>query len=520
LGAGRAPQLVIPPPPPAPLPTLEEAIPQTPSDFDDPMAVAAAEALFPNVNPAFIQSLAVDGEISPANVGYLYRLQANASGMNPLNVDTTSGLGDETLGESILSGALTAWPTSTTPYTGPTPTGGDVTVPAGTSCPPGYEPLPAAQQLEAGSTVEEQVQSAIAGVLTPTSYAEAPGAGGCIPVAGVVTEGTWITADDFLWVTVTPYSSPTGLVLMTRILDCNGVMHYGSTLLSGATVGSSTTFIVGLTPGYLLNATVTSQGANYLLGAIQVTLGLQFGSAAGSNPTAIFGSGYVTGITGVSYPAQPGGAPSSPPSTSALPPSGVRGTGIQTGSLSSYKVYWPSGTLAGDLAIVFVSSAYTITNPSGWTVVNTWAANDYFNAAYSKVLTSTDISTGYVTIATGGTADSVLGIITFQGATNFSANFASAYATNQSTAAPQTLSTTGTGTPAAGNVPIYWSGAYGAVNFTNTRGTTLQTINDASDGSGLLGGETLTMAGQVTNTFSWSPDSSIRLGVAILVVQL
>jgi hypothetical protein len=96
----------------------------------------------------------------------------------------------------------------------------------------------------------------------------------------------------------------------------------------------------------------------------------------------------------------------------------IRGSGIQVADASSYVVSWPAGTVSGDLALVSCSQAFGCNNtPSGWTqIYYSGIPIDTAGAIYSKVLNSTDISAGSVTITAGGTYYGQVSIVTFVGA--------------------------------------------------------------------------------------------------------
>src|ERR1035437_8747373 len=95
----------------------------------------------------------------------------------------------------------------------------------------------------------------------------------------------------------------------------------------------------------------------------------------------------------------------------------IRGSGIQSGSMGSVVVSFPAGSVAGDLALVFGSAAYTSYVPSGWTApLSTVSAGSTWRSIFFyKILNSSDIATGSVTVSIGGTYDVVFGIATFVG---------------------------------------------------------------------------------------------------------
>lgn len=83
-----------------------------------------------------------------------------------------------------------------------------------------------------------------------------------------------------------------------------------------------------------------------------------------------------------------------------------------------------SGAQAGDLAIIIVeNSAFSISTPSGWTLVDSyaWATFGYHTAVFSKLLTAGDISTGSVTMTGLDAADSIVMFLAYRGAVTVTA---------------------------------------------------------------------------------------------------
>ena len=93
----------------------------------------------------------------------------------------------------------------------------------------------------------------------------------------------------------------------------------------------------------------------------------------------------------------------------------LRGTGLQVSSASSYTVTWPAGTLAGDLGVIFTGSGFSITVPTGWTVIDSQVGANLNGVTFYRVLNSTDIATGNVVVAATGLFSSAVGIVTFVG---------------------------------------------------------------------------------------------------------
>src|SRR5262245_63629676 len=96
-------------------------------------------------------------------------------------------------------------------------------------------------------------------------------------------------------------------------------------------------------------------------------------------------------------------------------PVGVRGSTAQAASTNTFTVFFPAGSQAGDLAIMFAEAGYSVGTPAGWTQQN-FSSVPTFNAyTFSKTLTSGDIATGFVTVNIGGAFDASVALIVFIG---------------------------------------------------------------------------------------------------------
>jgi len=174
----------------------------------------------------------------------------------------------------------------------------------------------------------------------------------------------------------------------------------------------------------------------------------------------------------------------------------IRGTGIQASSAGSYTVSWPAGTVAGDTAIILAGGGFAPNVPIGWAVLNQLSGTNWNGAAFFRVLTAADISTGHVTVTFAGTFDSTLAIVTLVGRFDFvEADF--------SRNGSGSTSITGVTTTSAGDFAIYFGSNRGASTDTCNRGTLKNQSNDLSAASGCLYIET-SPAGSLTPTFSYS----------------
>lgn len=175
----------------------------------------------------------------------------------------------------------------------------------------------------------------------------------------------------------------------------------------------------------------------------------------------------------------------------------IRSTGIQTGTTSSYAVFWPAGTVAGDLVIIFCAGGFFPNTPSGWTAIagSSLSGSNWQGCAFYKILTSTDITTGSVTVSWGGSFNSVVAIASLAGP----APAPLAVAQRNSTGSASIALTSSTDR----SLVFYFGSNRAASTDTVNRGTLLQTANDGSAASGCLYAET-TPAASVTATFSYS----------------
>ena len=156
----------------------------------------------------------------------------------------------------------------------------------------------------------------------------------------------------------------------------------------------------------------------------------------------------------------------------ALPQPSIRGSGIQSSSASNFTVSWPSGTAAGDFAIIFGLHGFNIITPPGWTTLaNITGSSNVSGAAFSKVLTSGDITTGSVTVSAGGSFNGVFAIVTFVGSTTaVSVNGATL---NTSGSSPRLLMPT---EYRPGSMGLYFAANRNADNVMISVGSSLQAI--------------------------------------------
>jgi type II secretory pathway pseudopilin PulG len=97
-----------------------------------------------------------------------------------------------------------------------------------------------------------------------------------------------------------------------------------------------------------------------------------------------------------------------------------RSASYATSASGSVAVIAPSGMTAGDLLLAGLSYQGTcMATPSGWTLIrcdtNTSGGNNVTSSVFYKVATSSDVTAGSFSFATGGTSGTVGGIIAYTG---------------------------------------------------------------------------------------------------------
>ena len=192
----------------------------------------------------------------------------------------------------------------------------------------------------------------------------------------------------------------------------------------------------------------------------------------------------------------------------------IRGSGIQVSSASSDTIPWPSGTVAGDLAVIFVSNAYNISLPTGWTQLYYTYNDTYINGLVaSKVLNSTDISAGNVVVNLGGAYDGSAAIVTFVGAPTIQQTVGDQQ--SQPATSDASLTTAATG---GEYTALYFGSGRSDGNspvVTVSLGASLQSANDATFGAAIYS-QTLPSSATVNPAFSFSSSSTILDAVVVV----
>lgn len=159
-----------------------------------------------------------------------------------------------------------------------------------------------------------------------------------------------------------------------------------------------------------------------------------------------------------------------------LPAPTIRGTGLLYFYGATQDITWPSGTVAGDFAVIELGGNNNLSStPTGWTLNNSsnGVGGTGGGSVISKVLNSSDISAGKVTLTLSGAFTNIAGITTFVGATGGIREVDGA-----NTGGSNTLTTSGSvGVHDAG---IYFGMAYAVSNNPSTYSINKGTPNPAS----------------------------------------
>lgn len=201
----------------------------------------------------------------------------------------------------------------------------------------------------------------------------------------------------------------------------------------------------------------------------------------------------------------PAAAPSWKAATGSGPASPtIRGTGIQASSASSYTVSWPAGTAAGDLALIFFGGGYQIGSvPVGWTALDTQTGSNWNGSTLMRVLNSADITSGSVTVTSGGLYDATVAVVTLVG----NAAVRTVTSTRNSSGSAS-ITVYSDGSPLTTDMALYFGSNRGASTDSCSLGTMEQQSNDGSAASGALYAGSPGSAGGVAPVFSYSSSGS------------
>jgi hypothetical protein len=166
--------------------------------------------------------------------------------------------------------------------------------------------------------------------------------------------------------------------------------------------------------------------------------------------------------------------------------------------------FWPTGSVAGDRAVIIAGHGWNVSGPSpgGWTQLDLQSGTNWNGAAYTKLLSSTDISNGFVRMFFGGSYAGAVGGVVFVGATGgIRTDNASR---NGSGSTSRTVTTDST--PQAGDYAI----AFGSARINAVASCNLASQLDAkqqNNGSFVLNGGVLASGGAQSSTFSYGGGS-------------
>jgi hypothetical protein len=175
----------------------------------------------------------------------------------------------------------------------------------------------------------------------------------------------------------------------------------------------------------------------------------------------------------------------------------VRGHGAGTFNASTVNVSWPSGTVASDTAIIYIGNGYAPNLPNGWTQILSVGGN-WSVLLLSRILTAADITTGHVTITTGGSFNGGYTVVTLVGACQFR-NIAYANGNGQ----PQTVTTDSS--PVSGDLGLYFGG-YRSSGSTPTAnvGSLLDSASDSSAAAVSVYDQTISSSGSFSVVFTYT----------------
>lgn len=140
----------------------------------------------------------------------------------------------------------------------------------------------------------------------------------------------------------------------------------------------------------------------------------------------------------------------------------------------SVTLNFPTGTVAGDLAVVWVNNGWGASNPSGWTVLDNQIGSNTNGATFFKILSAGDITTGSMTVSFANSYWGAAGMEVYETGTYTGISLAGATRTGGTT---PTVSFSVTLTP-ADNLAVY-----GGTRANTTPSFLLATVDDVQSGS-------------------------------------
>lgn len=176
---------------------------------------------------------------------------------------------------------------------------------------------------------------------------------------------------------------------------------------------------------------------------------------------------------------------------------------VYVNNASSCVFAFPVGSVAGDGCVIFAAHGYGISIPAGWTQIDSSPGTNVTGVAFTKILNSTDIANGSVTVTFGGTYYGAVAGITIVGGIDHISG--TAFGRNSFGAASRTIAASTASI--AGDYAIYFAFGRGNVVVTSSSGTGLQTTSN-TNASAVLAGDSLAVDGAASSTFGFSASPS------------
>ena len=193
----------------------------------------------------------------------------------------------------------------------------------------------------------------------------------------------------------------------------------------------------------------------------------------------------------------------------------LRGSGIAfVNNSATGTVNFPAGSASGDLAVLCVGHGWGASTPSGWTSEDNQTGSNWNGAVFSKVLNSTDVSTGHVDVSfSGGYYGEVMIAVMVGGTAGIRETKAV-----RSGSGSSSVSVTTTTSAATTDLGLYFGSARASSSTTSVdRGTQRQSRNADNEATGALYTETIPSAGTVTAVFAHSVAGSGYYEAIVLV---
>lgn len=272
-----------------------------------------------------------------------------------------------------------------------------IIVPPGTACPSGYAAAPSTAPVSI--TLEQQIAEQL-GLMQTYPEGVMPVGSGVGNNFGVVAVAQYLTADDCFRVDVLTTVPLNGLWLALRTMSDQGQITYSQTSLDTAILQQLTSFLIPMSQGWLLNATVSYTGQNLASGACLVSFGMQHSNQANQPWELILSAGFVASGYGIAWPSTSQGVSSILP---AKPPGliFVRQKAQASAAAKPISASFTQDLLAGSMLLVNYTTRHGISN-----LVN---IADTLNSSWVSALPSTHSQYGAVFYAwqTTGGADTI-----------------------------------------------------------------------------------------------------------------